>query len=567
MRQSVSLKRHWMMRALGLALLLTVFSGVGQSQSPQPTVITIDTQTVTHSISPYIYGLNFANMTFADEIDLPVNRFGGNATSRYNWQTDTTNLGMDWYFENYPHALQGSSKNPSILPDGSSADNFLAANAANSTATLMVMPTIGWTAAFTDVRCGFSVKKYGAQQATDYQWYPDCGNGIKPNGKFITTNDPLDTSRTIDPAFVQGWVSFISGKYGAASDSNPRFYNLDNEPGLWHETHRDVYPNPISAAELVARSIQYASAIKTIDAGAKILGPVEWGYMAYFYSASDWASYMDNGTRPEYEASGLYQTPFYLQAMKNYETQHGVRILDYLDLHFYPQGQGVALSKAGSAATQALRLRQTRGLWDRNYTDESWINKPIFLIPQMREWVDAYYPGTLLAVSEYNFGGLEHINGAVTQAEVLGIFGRENLHLATLWSPPNPNQPGAFAFRMYRNYDGLGGQYGDQNHPATSTRIHRVSAYASTRSGDGTLTVMLVNKTTSAQALTVNINGDYRQARPYRYSTADLKRVVRLAPLGINNGVMNMTLPAMSITLLEIKPTPASKALLVNGGF
>ena len=52
----------------------------------------------------------------------------------------------------------------------------------------------------------------------------------------------------------------------------------------------------------------------------------------------------------------------------------------------------------------------------------------------------------------------------LAQADVLGIFGRENLDLATLWSPPDSSQPGAFAFRMYRNYDTNGHGFGNQSH-------------------------------------------------------------------------------------------------------
>ncbi len=52
----------------------------------------------------------------------------------------------------------------------------------------------------------------------------------------------------------------------------------------------------------------------------------------------------------------------------------------------------------------------------------------------MREWVQTYYPGTGPSVSEYNWGGLEHINGALAQADVLGIIGREQLDMAMLWA-------------------------------------------------------------------------------------------------------------------------------------
>src|SRR5204863_2203380 len=119
-----------------------------------------------------------------------------------------------------------------------------------------------------------------------------------------------------------------------------------------------------------------------------------------------------------------------------------------VDLHFYPQ-DGEALVPAGDAVLQAVRLRSTRSLWDPTYTDESWIADTVRLIPRMREWVANNYPGTKLAITEYNWGGLEDINGALAQADILGIFGREGLDLATIWDPPSFSQPGAFAFRMY----------------------------------------------------------------------------------------------------------------------
>src|SRR6185503_19599851 len=127
---------------------------------------------------------------------------------------------------------------------------------------------------------------------------------------------------------------------------------------------------------------------------------------------------------------------WYLQQLRTYEQQNGVRLLDYLDLHYYPQANGVSLSGAGNTTTQALRLRSTRSLWDPTYTDESWIGEAVQLIPRMRQWVNTDYPGTRLAIGEYNWGALDHINGALAQADVLGIFGREGLDLATLWDPP-----------------------------------------------------------------------------------------------------------------------------------
>jgi hypothetical protein len=142
---------------------------------------------------------------------------------------------------------------------------------------------------------------------------------------------------------------------------------------------------------------------------------------------------------------------------------------------------GCVYGGATDAATNALRLRSTRALWDPTYSDESWIAEPVQLIPRMRGWVAADYPGTKISISEYNWGALGHFNGALAQADVLGIFGRENLDLATLWDPPQPTQPGAYAFRVFHNFDGGGAEFGRMSVGATSTDQSQVSIYAADR--------------------------------------------------------------------------------------
>ena len=85
------------------------------------------------------------------------------------------------------------------------------------------------------------------------------------------------------------------------------------------------------------------------------------------------------------------------------------------------------------------------------------------------------YPGIRTAITEYNWGGLEDINGALAHADVLGIFGRQGLDLATMWGPPDADQPGSFAFRVYRNYDGMGGSFGETSVKAESEDSDKIS--------------------------------------------------------------------------------------------
>ncbi|MCU0497016.1 MAG: glycoside hydrolase family 44 protein [Anaerolineae bacterium] len=542
---------------------------------PTPPILTIDLTAPTRLISPYIYGINFASEAFANEIDLPINRWGGNSTTRYNWQTDTANHAMDWYFEN----IQKDNPNRPNLPHGSESDRFVEQNIRTGTQTLLTIPMIGWTPRpdqNTRIMCGFSVAKYGAQQSTD-PWQSDCGNGIYPNGTRITGNDPLDTSVAITPQFVTQWMTHLN-KYGTAASGGVRFYNLDNEPSLWNDTHRDVYPNPLSYDQLRDRTYQYARAIKDADPNAQTLGPVEYGWTAYFYSALDWhagGSWWENPIDRNAHG-GIPLVPWYLQQMQTYQNTHGIRILDYLDLHYYPSQPGVALQPAGDAATQALRLRATRSLWDPTYIDESWIGtdvgEAVRLIPRMREWVNANYAGTKLAISEYNFGGLEHINGALTQADVLGIFGREGLDLATIWALPETNGPGHFAFRMYRNYDGAGAKFGDLGVAAASSNQGQLSIYAARRNTDNRLTVIVINKTQSSLTSPVNITGLTAAAiaKVYRYSAVNLNAIQSLPDQSVSISGFTATFPAASMTVFEIPlntPTPNGVEMLRNISF
>ena len=90
-------------------------------------------------------------------------------------------------------------------------------------------------------------------------------------------------------------------------------------------------------------------------------------------------------------------------------------------------------------------MNSTRVFWDPTYTDPAYTqpnynpttkgncNVPLQapeLILMMQSWVTNDYPGTKTSIDEYNFGGNESINGAVTQADILGIFGAYGLDMA-----------------------------------------------------------------------------------------------------------------------------------------
>ena len=67
--------------------------------SPGP-ALTVNATAAVHPISPLIYGMNSygVDQSLATELRIPIERWGGDGTTRYNWQQDSSNAGGDWYF-------------------------------------------------------------------------------------------------------------------------------------------------------------------------------------------------------------------------------------------------------------------------------------------------------------------------------------------------------------------------------------------------------------------------------------------------------------------------------------
>ncbi|HEY8022395.1 MAG TPA: glycoside hydrolase family 44 protein [Thermoanaerobaculia bacterium] len=517
--------------------------------------VSVDPGAARHPISPLIYGVSFGSDAQAARLRWPIRRWGGNATTRYSWRDDIANRASDWFFYN----IEESNPNPAALPDGSAADRFIDATRAAGGQPVITLPTIGWTPIDRQRRWGFSVAKYGAQQATECtatgfpSWCnADAGNGYRANGAPITGNDPRDTSRLVDPSFDTAWMAHIAARTGTVAQGGVRLFALDNEPMLWNSSHRDVHPQATTYDELWQRTRDYAAAIKAQDAGAQVMGPVVWGWCAYFYSAADGCA-----PGPDAAAHGnLALLDWYLKQVADYRTATGVRLVDYLDVHYYPQAGNVTLSSDETPATSALRLRTLKSLYDPSYVDESWIGQPVDLIPRMKAWIAARLPGAGLAITEYNWGNDDGPSSALAQAEALAIFGREGVDLAARWEAPADGSLVEDAFRLYLSYDGAGSQVSGDSVRAVSSDVDAVGAYA-VRGAGSRLYVLLFNKDTAARQAAVGVPGGVVQpAALFRFDP--MHRLGAAGTAAPAAGTLTLTLPARSATLAVLDlPPPA----------
>lgn len=518
--------------------------------------ISVDAQADRHPISPEIYGVAHAATRVLLELNAPLNREGGNNTSRYNWQLNADNRGSDWYYESIPEER--------AVP-GERGDRFINASRAAGAQAMLTMPTIGWVAKLGPNRgklASFSIAKYGRQCGNDPEAFPDAGNGMLASTKQpILGNNPNDANVPADAIFQQDWVRHLVQRWGDSSHDGLRYYILDNEPSIWHTTHRDVHPIGASMEEVRDKIIDYAKRIKVVDPAAQIVAPEEWGWAGYLYSGYDQQYRSQHGGRQSPDRSAHAEQeylPWLLDQLRQEQERTGRRVLDVFSVHYYPQGG--EFSGDVIPATQLRRNRSTRSLWDPNYVDETWIKNRIQLIPRLRSWVNRYYPGTRIGITEYNWGAEGNINGATTQADLYGIFGREGLDLAARWTHPNPASPTFKAMKLYRNYDDHRSTFGDISVRTIAPNPDQVAAFGATRSVDGALTVMLINKQLSEDTRVRLRLANFAaggSAEPWQLTAAN--RIVQLTKLPVNSHTINTVLPAQSVTLLVI-PT-SSKAL------
>ena len=114
----------------------------------------------------------------------------------------------------------------------------------------------------------------------------------------------------------------------------------------------------------------------------------------------------------------------------------------------------------------------------------------------MKEKIAAHYPGTRLAITEYHYGGGDHISGGLAQADVLGILGREDVFAAALWDMPGGARFIDAAFLAFTDYDGRGARFGDTSVSATTSNLASSSVYASVDEGRAArVVVVALNKT------------------------------------------------------------------------
>ncbi|GJJ13148.1 hypothetical protein Clacol_007399 [Clathrus columnatus] len=469
---------------------------------PARTDATID-ESGTHLISDHVYGINFpTDASYIQELGVTISRWGGNAETAYNPFGGFTNAGDDWYFENRAN---------------DDADGWIEWVHAAGSDTLLAIPAdlldayippyevstgLPRTQHRTPIQKQFTlefIKEHFIDQESFDPYIPDAGDGLFPNGSYVT---PVPDQNNV---YVP-WNTSAAKQWLTGLVNKPTLVTIDNEIEIASNTHQDMHPIPMSYDEELSRVVNFSAIAKEAIPEVQVAAPSTCSWWYYWTSQ---VGFSDNAAHNNTDF-----IPWFLSEMKAAEASHGKRLLDYLDLHYYFQGN----TTANDAPTRALRMRMTRSFWDPTYVDESWIgtnpaqnNEPnpnvVMLIPRFQALIKERYPGTKLSVSEWDSTADADISGGLVTADSLGIFGKYGLDSATYWSDPDPTSAAGLAYWLYR---GNGTYFGDLSLEVNVTNFDPdflgIYASSSTIKGRRAVSLVIVNKNPDAP-VSFNVSG------------------------------------------------------------
>jgi hypothetical protein len=526
---------------------------------------TINTDANRTPISPYIYGTNsgYPGLTNpGNDSNYTIVRYGGNRLTAYNWENNWSNAGADWWWENDTYL---TSWIPSPVA-GKAVTDFVDTCIANKLDSIVTLQMAGYVSdsIFAQVDCNIyaAPSKY-FKKLIFAKGAPFCNPPGSPD-----TND--------DNVYMDEFVNFLVSRYGHAGEPNGiKFYDLDNEPDLWydtgsppHGTHWEVHPYDPCCVELKDKTVALATAVKNVDPNAQILGPVSYGFYGYltFQGASDWPGLQINNYDPNWFLS------YYLDNMKASSVAAGKRLLDVLDLHWYPSAldgnmtalDGNVITNVPSAYSRAnctARMQAPRSLWDYDYQEVSWIEKwysqwlPI--LPPIQKSINTYYPDTNLAITEYDYGGRNHWSGGIATADVLGIFGKYGVYIATHFFDGNYVDS---AIKIYTNYDGAHSRFGDTEVYSTTSDKVNSPIYASVfNANNSQLHLIVINRNLDNPICgTFNITStqNFGSGRVWKFDSNDPNIKETTSINGITGNSFTYTIPNLTVCHIVLQACP-----------
>ena len=431
----------------------------------------------TTPISPYIYGINDNNSIGG--LTATVIKQRDAALSTYNWETNYSNPGTS-------------------------------GNNANDVSLVAGHPSYDWTtpALYTDdlvTRSGYFAIPFQLVTLQAMGLVAGDSSGIVSREDAAVRMIPVlfdkNEAYSLSPAttdkavYMDEYVSYLTSKYGYASEGGIMGYFLDRAPDTWGDVFQNLGVSPEGPGDLSTRSAQLAYTVKGIDPSAMVFGPSTHTLQGSFYLCGK-----DTWLQLERESEYSWFPDLYLDRMRLESEKAGLRLLDSYDIHYYTEArtpQGINVIDGTDNFSNAYRMQAVRTLWDPDYVEnsESVLLGRQFtpLIPTLRASIRTYYPDTRISFSEYDFGGGNHISGAIAEVEALGVFAENEIYMACL-SPKTRWSYQREAMNLFTDYDNNGGSFGSELLDVKKEGDELSNVFSAFNSEDGRLNVIVTNQ-------------------------------------------------------------------------
>lgn len=540
-------------RIAGIAVL-AVSATIAAPARADDVHITIDASRPRIAVSPHLYG---RNNSLSDDPQRPLSaaewqrlrdagvrllrEHGGNNGTKYNWQKKLSSH-PDWYNNVYAHDWDFAQQSlQEHLPGVQGLWCFqLLGRVADTTAQN-----------FDD--WGFNRSQWWAGTGQNL-----AGGGV-PNtaGGSVAQRDGspdrylVATSAETSTAILDHWI----GSAGLHLDrSQFRYWNMDNEPEIWHSTHDDVGAPQVPAEAFMQRYFAYAVQARARFPEIKLLGPVP---------ANEWQWY--NYAEPIVaDGRRFCWLEYFIKRIGEEQARTGVRLLDVLDLHYYPgvtnPADIVQLHRIFFEETyvnpEANGVHAVDGGWDTTINRE-------YVFARCQRWLDQYLGrnhGVTFGVTETGTATEDVPTNSIWYASLLGEFMKRGVEVLTPWNW----RPGMWEvlhlFSRYNHGIYLSAESDDET---------SVSAYPTLDPVSGGVTVVLVNRSlASPKTVTTAIggvavaDGAYQTLQlaglpPTETFVTHENNALRRGAVAVAGGRFSVTLPPLSITsVLLAAPAP-----------
>ena len=527
-------------RLLFISLLVMVSAFNIYAKGKKKVNVTVDLSAPSKPISPYLFGVN--DGADLKKVQAGSIRLGGNRMTAYNWETNKSNAGSDWYNSSDNYLINKIRSQYKRLPAGPALNVIEDSKEYNVPYTLLTLQMAGYVA-------NKDGKMTKDNNLDGQDW---CKVINHKNGEFLLKPDKRDNF-----VYTDEYLNYLGNTVGNSKTGGFKGYALDNEPALWEHTHSLIQKERIGADELIQKSIDLAATVKEFDPDADVFGPALFGYSAFDSLGWDWTLI---------KAKNAYRhdwfIDYYLDQMKKASDEKNMRLLDVLDLHYYTEAKGeCGIRKCDHYDNDACikaRINAVRSLYDPDYKENSWIvdtgARHFPLLPKLNASIEKFYPGTKLAFTEYDFGGGEDISGAIAQTDFLGILAEYGVYFASIWSF-DKNQYQLAAINLFTNYDGKGSRFGDNLISAKSEDDYLVSSFAATSKDDNKLRIILCNKEIHEETkVTIQLSGgNYKKAKGYLLDKSSANITLQDKSISVNNDNLTIKLQPLSIYELVLE--------------